>query len=377
MAFVPQGETAFVDVKLVEGLSLYASLWPGTVRCLMRTCRREEIFFGRDYALADLPFTVVPIEADARSSAKHLSDVALVLASGDNFRDLQIGDVTDAAVVFVIEYALETRLQILRLDARGGVPKPKALLWQLLTERARRRAFRRAAGLQANGAPAYDAYGALTPASLLYFDTRLRSAQQASGDDVAAKLLRAASGAPLRLAFSGRLEPMKGADHLLLVARALYQRRVPFTLSIYGDGSLRDPIARAIEAEGMSSRVFLRGSVPFDDVLVPTMKSEVDVFLCCHRQSDPSCTYLETIGCGVPIVGYNNRAFAGVLRLGNVGAGVPIDDVDGCADAIAELHHDRRRLARMIERAAAIGRKHSFEREFAERVDHLRAVAGV
>lgn len=39
----------------------------------------------------------------------------------------------------------------------------------------------------------------------------------------------------------------------------------------------------------------------------------------CHRQGDPSCTYLETYACGMPIVGYNNQAHQGILASNNAG----------------------------------------------------------
>jgi glycosyltransferase involved in cell wall biosynthesis len=115
--------------------------------------------------------------------------------------------------------------------------------------------------------------------------------------------------------------------------------------------------------------------VPFDAVLVPLMKDRVDLFLCCHRQDDPSCTYLETLSCGVPIVGYDNAAFAGVLALGDVGLAVAMDDPAAAARAIRQLAADRDRLATMADAAAAVGRAHSFERTFAARIDHLKAIA--
>ena len=91
-------------------------------------------------------------------------------------------------------------------------------------------------------------------------------------------------------------------------------------------------------------------------------------------QSDPSCTYLETLGCGVPIVGYGNAAFTGVLALGKVGMSVPIDDINGAASAIAQLSKNRQMLSSMMEAAARVGRAHSFEKEFAARVRHLAEV---
>ena len=63
-----------------------------------------------------------------------------------------------------------------------------------------------------------------------------------------------------------------------------------------------------------------------------------------------------------------------MLALGKVGMSVPIDDINGAASTIAQLSQDRQMLSTMMDAAAAVGREHSFEKEFAARVRHLAAV---
>jgi len=366
----------FLDIKMVEGLALYARLWGGAVRCVIRAGDPAQIAFGRDYAAADLPFEVAIIDADATGIGPLTHDAAVVLAAGDNHRDLPVPGLTDAPVVFIIEYTLKTRLRIIAIEQGRSLAALKNAVWTILTERRRRAAFARSAGLQANGQPGYDAYRRSSPSILRYFDSRLTDDQQIAAEALAAKQAAMRAGKPLRIVFSGRLETMKGADHLVRVAAELRRIDEPFTLDIYGDGVLRPAMQQAIEAEGLGDRVVLHGKVPFDAVLVPLMKERVDLFLCCHRQDDPSCTYLETLSCGVPIVGYANAAFAGVLALGDIGIAVAMDDPAAAARAIAVLADDRTRLAAMADAAAAVGRTHSFERTFAARIDHLKAIAG-
>lgn len=373
---VPDGDGLFLDRKAVEGLELYAQLWPGPVRCLMRVGDRSTIGYGATYAPADLPFAIELIPDDLRAARAAFANAAVVLAAGDSHLDFAAVDVTRAPVAFIIEYTLATRLRINRLSQPRALARWKSAAWTVLTEARRRRAFRRAAGLQCNGTPAYDAYRRLSPDALLYFDTRTRAAAQISSEQLAAKQAGIRADAPLRIAFSGRLEPMKGADHLIPVARALAQSEVAFHLDIYGDGSLRGAMAAAVARDGLHDRVTLHGPVPFDTALIPAMIERTDLFLCCHRQADPSCTYLETLGCGVPIVGYDNAAFVGVLGLGDVGVAVAMDDPDAAARAIAALASDRDRLATLAGNAASISRAHSFESVFAARVAHLRRIAG-
>jgi glycosyltransferase involved in cell wall biosynthesis len=131
-----------------------------------------------------------------------------------------------------------------------------------------------------------------------------------------------------------------------------------------------------IRALGLDLRVTMRGAVDFHDTLVPEIKSSVDAYVMLHRQSDPSCTYLETLSCGIPIAGYANKALSGILEMADVGVGVPMDDVAGIAAAIRRLDADRALLSRKARNAAAFARRHSFEDTFRNRVDHLRRLAG-
>ena len=150
---------------------------------------------------------------------------------------------------------------------------------------------------------------------------------------------------------------------------------VPFSLNIYGDGSLRAAMTAAVNAEGLGDVVRFAGAVPFDSELIPRLKQDVDLFSCCHQQADPSCTYLETLSCGVPIVGCGNKAFLGVVVLGNAMMATPMSRPRAAAIAIERLHHDRPWLARMAARAAAIGKAHAFEATFMARIENLREAA--
>jgi glycosyltransferase involved in cell wall biosynthesis len=244
-------------------------------------------------------------------------------------------------------------------------------MWLRWIERARRKELAAASGIQANGWPAFAAYGPANPAPLLYFDTRLRTADLISSEAAAAKAAALKKRGPLRLAFSGRLERMKGADHLIPIARLLEAQNCAFSLDIYGEGSLRSAIEKEAEEAGLAASVRIHGPVDFEGVLVPSFKKSVDLFLCCHPQGDPSCTYLETLGCGVPILGYLNEAWEGLLRLGACGAGVPIGDDAAMVREILRLDRDRDELGRLTLGAAAVAESRSFEKVYAQRIQHL------
>ncbi len=375
--FAMDGSRYYLDIKAVDGLKRYAALWPGRVRCLMRRGDRSQIVFGKAYDAADLPFDVVARGDAPDSNRADFDDAAIVLAAGDSYGDLAIPDVTTTPTVFIIENTLVTRLRILRLSQGLTLRTAKSMAWMVLRERDRRRAFEQAAGLQANGSPAFDSYQHLSEAPMRYFDTRMTRSQQASPAEIDRKVAQALAGAPIRLAFSGRLARIKGVDHLVPFAEALQQTGTPFVLDIFGDGPLRAAMQDAATQSGLGDKVRLHGAVPFDETLVPTLKQTADLFVCTHRQADPSCTYMETLSCGVPIVGYDNAAFRGIAALGNVGVTVPMDDVSALARAVARLSADRPALADMIRAAGQVSQDHSFENVVQQRIDHLRTIAQV
>jgi glycosyltransferase involved in cell wall biosynthesis len=276
--------------------------------------------------------------------------------------------------VYVSEYTLQTRLQILGAEVSNPLVRARRRFWEYGQERKIRAGLRLAAGVQCNGTPTYDAYQPICANSLLFFDGRVERRMLISPDELVRRLEYLKRGRPLRLAFSGRFIRMKGADHLPLVARELKRRQVPFEMTLCGDGVLADGMRQQIRSLGLEDCVRMPGVLDFANHLLPLVKREVDVFVCCHRQGDPSCTYIETMSCGVPVIGYDNEALAGLLRRVPAGVGVPMDDVSSLADALARLHADRPSLATMSRRALDFAAQNTFEETFRKRMEHLQTL---
>ena len=272
------------------------------------------------------------------------------------------------------EYSLKTRLQIVDATVPNPLKRVRRKIWEYGEEKRRRKALTLASGLQTNGTPTYDDYQSIRPAALLFFDTRLGEAMVASEDQVRAKFAPERAGQPLRLLFSGRLSAMKGVMDLIEVARELQRLQVEFHLTLCGDGELRGPLGETIRANGLSDCVTLAGILDFAMELVPLVKRSVDLFVCCHPQGDPSCTYLETMACGVPIAGYNNDAFAGVVRHSGAGWLTPMLKPEWLAAEIHRLSRQRDELLTISLKALRFARQHTFEKTFERRVEHLRVV---
>ena len=373
-----EGDAFVFDRKFHDGLMRYVTAWPGRVGCLAWRGGTAPSGFGTvRTAAADLPFDVELLDAHETLTHKHLASANVVLAAADDHRQLHVAALCRELGIrcgYVIEYIPETRHQINRLEAPNPFVRWRRDLFLRRRERARRAAFAACDGLQANGMPAHDAYQAHGNC-LLYFDTRMGRRSLIDDAALASRLATLQQPRPLRVAFSGRLIAMKGADHLIDVAARLQARGVACEWTIYGAGELDAPLRAMVRRLGLSHLVQLPGAVDFDTELIPAIRSRCDLYVMLHRQSDPSCTYLETLSCGIPIVGYENRALGGLLRLADIGVGVPMDDIDGVVDALMRLDADRSAIARMSRAAVVFARGHAFEDTFQRRVDHLIELA--
>ncbi|WP_164517260.1 glycosyltransferase [Tabrizicola piscis] len=367
-----------LDIKFVEGMRVTQAMWPDRIICVLRR-GAATIPFGAEFDRADLPFELVVLAPDEPLGPAHLGGHDLIYASGDDFHCLRLADSLqpEQKIVYVIEYTHETRMQILWLDrSRSMIRRLRGAVWLLQQERLRRKAFRRADGLQSNGYPAHDLYGPMCRDSLLYLDGRMTPALFATETEMAAREAYRAAGGPLRLIFSGRLEPMKGAQDLVPVARRLQTLGVDFTLDIFGVGSLRDEIASGIRALGADGRIRLHAPVDFETGLVPFTRQNADIFVGCHRQSDPSCTYLEAMGCGVAVASYDNRMWSRLNQESGAGWSAALGSVDALADQIADAARRPDEITSRSRKAWAFSKAHGFHEEFRLRMEHLARIAG-
>ena len=171
--------------------------------------------------------------------------------------------------------------------------------------------------------------------------------------------------------FGGRLVAMKGVMDLPKVAGLLKSAGVPFTFDIFGDGPLRQALVSRIAADGLADHMNLCGVLDFASGLVPHLRSKADLFVCCHPQGDPSSTYPEVMSCGVPIVGYDNEAFRGVVAHSRSGWAVPVSNAAALAKKIEELHNDRGEVVRAARLARDFAARHAFEPTFDARLSHV------
>ncbi len=363
----------YFDRKFYDGFLSYCNNWQGIVRLVMEVTDTTPPKFGLNlYDVKSFPAELIIINKNELISAAHIKGADVVLASGDNFNNLHISEICknfETKCIYNIEYILETRLQIIAMNENNYWKKTKSLLWSILMEIKRRKAFRLANGIQSNGMPAYNSYKKYNSNIIYYFDSRTNMDMIISKPNLENRLAYLDKKLPLRLAFSGRLITIKGAEHLVDVARVLHDKGILFSFDIFGDGDIVPLLKMKIVEYNLEKNVYLRGNMDFANELVPFIKDNIDLFVCCHRQSDPSCSYLETYACGVPIIGYANKAHQGMLDKYDIGWSVPTNDVKGLAEKIEHLANNRKEIQIKSINSRKFAYNHTFEKTFYSRIN--------
>lgn len=368
------GETVTMDDKFQSGMTLYCDSWDGpVVVCAPMT--EAAIPFSSEFGIGDLPFALKMLPSNRSLTDEDVREADVILCSGDSFDHFHLAEICRAMqlpLFYMIENTLQTRQQIAFLDRqRSLVRRLRTWLWLAAKERARKKAFRLAAGIQANGYPAFGAYRGLNRNAILYLDSRMGRNGLADDADQQARFRHLEAGGAIRLVHSGRLEPLKGSLDLVALCQELSRLNVRFELDIFGDGTLEAPLRSKFEQLGLTDQVRLHGSVGFQAELVPHMRRKSDIFISCHRQGDPSCTYLEAMGCGTPIVGYRNAMWTEMQTQSNGGWAGPMARPAVMASILKQLDTNRDEILVASKAALSFARAHTFDAEFAKRISHL------
>ena len=367
-----------ITQKFIDGVFEYQKYWSGSIVVLLE----NDNFYNNnlDHILIninDLPFEIKIIDLNFLKDCPELQENSIFLIS-TGFRQNQISKICKQhkiPCIYITEYSLKTRIQIINTTTKNPILRLRRYAWEVSQELKQRKAIAIADGVQCNGVPTYQSYHKINPNPLLYFDTRIAEYMIISSDNLMAKTSECLQKKNLRLIFSGRLIKIKGADHLISVAEHLKQLGVEFEMFICGDGELKETMEKQIIKKGLSDCVKMLGVLEFKTELVPFIQNNIDLFICCHRQGDPSCTYLETMSCGVPIIGYDNEAFVGVVNQSQAGWLVKMNRPDLLAEKIAELNQNRELIMAESYKSLEFAKQHTFEKTFQRRINHIQEIA--
>ncbi|QZY84556.1 glycosyltransferase [Micrococcus luteus] len=357
---VRDGQEVGLEARGHSGLSELAKRWPGELVVLTPGIRDLSHHAAHGYTLSspdELGFTIVEAPPEPGAIDALGLDLTLGLLA-PHWKGITAA-VTPAVLTAEVDYGI--RLGIHRATA-SGFRLARAAAGLVRVEAGLRKQARRARSLQCNGPAAWGAYGGLTTAPLQFMDHRVRS------DDVARARVSSpwAGDRPLRMAFSGRLDPIKGPEYALEVAHRARRAGLPVEMAFLGAGPMRETLQE--RAEGW---VQFRGFLDYRTEWLNVVRDTVDLMLLPHLQGDPSCTYFESLGSGAPVLGFANATLSPLVRRHGVGWAVPRGDIDGMVEILRSLIDDPEALLRARQAGLDLVAANDFETTTQRRADHL------
>jgi len=158
------------------------------------------------------------------------------------------------------------------------------------------------------------------------------------------------SEGPLVIGVAGRLEAMKGFEHLIAAAGALREQGIAFELRIAGSGSQQFDLEREARSLGIGEHVRFVGQIRD----MPAFYRSVDVFVLPSVSTEGlPLVVLEAMAMGLPVVATCLAGVPEVIEDGLNGLLVPPGDPGALAKALSWLAVDGERRKRMAKAGQA------------------------
>ena len=154
----------------------------------------------------------------------------------------------------------------------------------------------------------------------------------------------------LRIGYAGRVTIVsKRVDLLLTLAAKLKERGICFQMNIAGAGDYSETLQERAKAEGLQECIRLEGCIDRSDI--PAFWKRQDIMVSCSEREGHSISQSEAMASGaVPVITDVSGAADDVTD-GYNGYIVAIGDVDGLANRICSLYHNREMLKKMGQNA--------------------------
>lgn len=371
------GDAIWVDRKFHVGMQAYLERIDAPILSVHPAARPEERTLDAvRVPRAELGYEILtlaldearnPLPADALALEERIAASSLVYGYG--YGSSALARRRRVPYILILEYDLGTQMVV----ANSHVTNPLRRLVRIARTAGSyyatmRPAMQHALAVHCNGYPIFDAAQAVNPNRVLYLDSRM-SQPLVIGEQALAERLRQRAGRPLRLLYSGRYEPMKGAEHAVRVAAQSLAMGLDVEMHCYGQGPLKASMLEIAAASVRPDRIHVHDTVPYPELV--ELSRGFDVFVCCHVQSDPSCTYLESFGAGLPIVGYDNRMWRRLCEISGAGRSSPLGDPHAVAANVRALAQQPAVFDELSQRARSFALQHTFEREFDKRTEAL------
>ena len=157
----------------------------------------------------------------------------------------------------------------------------------------------------------------------------------------------------------GRLDLHKGHDLLLKAFARLKERHANWTLTVLGEGPLRQELESLRQRLGIADRAHFRGRVPDPNSFL----RQADIFVTASRYEGFPMALGEAMACGLPVIATDCPSGpAEMIRDGTDGILVPTEDVEALTAAMDRLMADRSLRERLGSRASEVTERFGLEK---------------
>jgi glycosyltransferase involved in cell wall biosynthesis len=364
-----EGNTLTVDRKFHVGMLRYAELIRSPIVTINPPLPAgQKILDQIEIPRAELPYEI-QVSVDPAHAVDAIKAARLVYGYENFLTAATIARKHRIPYIMIVEYDLRTRMT----ETASKVSNPV----RRTIRRARSAAnyfrdllpeMRHAHSLHCNGYPTFEGTARHNSNRLLYLDSRMSADMLIPDDQFKTRVNNQDERKPLRLLYSGRYEPLKGALDAVRVGLECIKRGLRIEMHCYGQGSQM----LSMQELAAGSTIQVHSAIPYPELV--NVSRSFDAFICCHIQNDPSCTYLESMGAGLPILGYDNRMWVGLLKASGAGYAFPMHRPRQVADGVKALVQPGQ-LRELSLKARAFATSHTFEKEFQKRVDAINLAA--
>lgn len=163
----------------------------------------------------------------------------------------------------------------------------------------------------------------------------------------------------VRVLFIGRLIPRKGLQYVI---RALPRVReltdVPFEVEVVGTGAMREALDGLAERMSVSHLLRYVGTVPYDKL--HESYQGADIFVLTSMSEGMPAVVLEAMACGLPVIATDVSGNEELVRRGENGFLVPVEDTEALAQALVKLIRDKDLRERMGMRSRQLVQPHEW-----------------
>jgi glycosyltransferase involved in cell wall biosynthesis len=155
----------------------------------------------------------------------------------------------------------------------------------------------------------------------------------------------------------GRLVKMKGHSTIISPWKNIVKQNSRIKLVIVGDGPERGELEKMVEAEGVSRNVIFTGHR--EDV--PELLLMSDIFAQTSYTEGLSCTVIEALGAGCPVVVTDVGGNKEIITNGKEGYLIPITNQTALGEKILSLANNNELRKELVKNAMHTARKFSLE----------------